>query len=80
MMKPSDDTLVREDTNTKKPKDVQQVGGAALVLKDVCDILDQAKAIRLLVKLAKFVLPNIKSEIFLNLPKLGLLETKTNLR
>ena len=46
VMKPSDDTLVRKDTNAKKPKDVQKVGGSTLVLKDVREILDHAKAIK----------------------------------
>ena len=46
VIKPTDDTLVRKDTNAKKPKEVQKVGGAGLVLKDVREILDHAKAMK----------------------------------
>ena len=46
VMKPSDDVLVRNETNIEKPKEVKKVGGDALVLKDLHEILDHAKAIK----------------------------------
>ena len=46
VMKPSDDVLVRNETNIEKPKEVKKVGGNALLLKDLHEILDHAKAIK----------------------------------